>query len=63
MNYIYDIIAIRLDTKNRLLSYQRLLMYPSPLAILGVRRCGFYSVKPYATNSAIHSRLCLATLL
>ncbi len=32
MNYIYDIIAIRLDTKNKLLSYQRLPMYPSSLS-------------------------------
>ena len=36
MNYIYDIIAIRLDTKNKLLSYQRLPMYPS---FLSYTRC------------------------
>ena len=32
MNYIYAIIAILLDTKNRLLSYQRL---PIPARIAG----------------------------
>ena len=35
MNYIYDIIAIRLDTKNKPLIYQRLLMYPSSLSYAG----------------------------
>ena len=33
------------------------------LAIRGVRRCEFYYLKPYATNSAIHSSLYLASLL
>ena len=32
MNCIYDIIAIRLDTKNKPLIYQRVLMYPSSLS-------------------------------
>lgn len=32
MNYIYDIIAIRLDTKNKLLSYQRLPI-PARIAV------------------------------
>lgn len=44
MNYIYDIIAIRLDTKNRLLSYQRLPITP---------RWGFRSAKSYARMKAM----------
>ena len=52
MNYIYDIIAIRLDTKNKLLSYQRLPITP---------RWGFRAAKSYARMKAmqwIWSSLC-----
>ena len=44
MNYIYDIIAIRLDTKNKPLIYQRLPITP---------RWGFRSAKSYARMKAM----------
>lgn len=44
MNYIYDIIAIRQDTKNRLLSYQRLPITP---------RWRFRDAKSYARMKAM----------